>query len=97
MNMQSLMAEANKVQKELKRINEEIETSVFNGENGAVKVMVTGKNEVIKVEITDNSVFDDKEVLEDMIMLAVNDALSKINKTKEEKLGKYTGGMGGLF
>ena len=97
MNMQSLMAEAQRMQKELKIINKDIESSVFEGTNGAVKVMISGKNEVIKVEIDDSEVLNDKEILEDMIMLAVNDALQKLNKTKEEKLSRYTGGMKGLF
>ena len=97
MNIQSLMAEANKVQKELTKINGEIENSLFNGESGVIKVMVNGKNEDLKIDITDSSVLSDKEVLEDMIMLAVNDALSKVSQIKQETLGKYTGGMGGLF
>lgn len=97
MNMQNLMAEAQKMQKELERINKDIESSVFEGISGAVKVMISGKNEVIKIEIIDSGILNEKETLEDMIMLAVNDALKKINKTKEEKLDKYTGGMRGLF
>ena len=47
--------------------------------------------------ITDDSVLSDKEMLEDMILIAVNDGLKKISKMKEEKMGKYTGGLGGLF
>lgn len=97
MNMQNLMAEAHKMQKELERINKDIESSVFEGISGAVKVMISGKNEVIKIEIIDSGILNEKETLEDMIMLAVNDALKKLNKTKEEKLDKYTGGMRGLF
>ncbi len=97
MNMQNLMAEAQKMQKELERINKDIESSVFEGISGAVKVMISGKNEVIKIEIIDPGILNEKETLEDMIMLAVNDALKKLNKTKEEKLDKYTGGMRGLF
>ena len=97
MNMQNLMAEAQKMQKELERINKDIESSVFEGISGAVKVMISGKNEVIKIEIIDSRILNEKETLEDMIMLAVNDALKKLNKTKEEKLDKYTGGMRGLF
>ena len=97
MNMQNLMAEAQRMQKELEIINKDIESSVFEGTNGAVKVMISGKNEVIKVEINASEVLNDKEILEDMIMLAVNDALQKLNKTKEEKLRRYTGGMKGLF
>lgn len=97
MNMQNLMAEAQRMQKELERINKDIESSVFEGENGAVKVMISGKNEIIKVDITDEQILSDRETLEDMIMLAVNNALQKLNKVKEEKLGRYTGGMRGLF
>lgn len=97
MNMQNLMAEAQRMQKELERINKDIESSVFEGENGAVKVMISGKNEIIKVDITDEQILSDRETLEDMIMLAVNNALQKLNKIKEEKLGRYTGGMRGLF
>lgn len=95
--MQNLMAEAQRMQKELERINNDIESSVFEGENGAVKVMLTGKNKIIKVSITDEEVLKDKETLEDMFMLAVNDALGKLSKIKEEKLGRYSGGMKGLF
>lgn len=97
MNMQNLMAEAQRMQRELERINKDIESSVFEGLSGVVKVLISGKNEIIKVSIIDDEILKDKESLEDMIMLAVNDALKKLNKTKEEKLGKYTGGMKGLF
>lgn len=97
MNMQNLMAQAQKVQRELEQANNEIENSIFKGQNGAVNVELTGKHEVIKVEITDDSVLLDKEMLQDMIMLAMNDASSKLKQMKDNKLGKYTGGLGGLF
>lgn len=97
MNMQNLMAQAQRMQKELEKVNNEIENSEFEGNSGVVKVTVTGKNVVTKVCVEDETVLKDKEMLEDMIMVAVNDALSKISKLKNEKLGKYTGGLGGLF
>lgn len=97
MNVQNLMAQAQKVQRDLEKANAEVEASIFEGKNGAVKVEMTGKNEVTKVEIEDDSILNNKELLQDMIMLATNDALNKISKLKEEKLGKYTGGLGGLF
>lgn len=97
MNMQSLMAQAQKVQKELEKANYEIENSTFEGLSGAVKVTLTGKSKVEKVEIVDEEVLKDKEMLEDMIMVAINDALSKLMTTKEQKMGKYTSGFGGLF
>lgn len=97
MNIQNLMAQAQKVQRELEKTNKEIESTVFEGASGAVKVTLTGDVILKKVEIIDESILQDKEMLEDMILLAVNDGLSKISKMKDEKLGKYTGGLGGLF
>ena len=97
MNMQNLMAQAQKVQKELERANQEVENSVFVGTSGVVEVTINGKPEVVKIDIKDSSAIGDKEMLEDMVMVAFNDALSKLSEMKEEKLGKYTGGLGGLF
>lgn len=97
MNIQNLMAQAQRVQKDLERANNEIENTVFEGVSGTVKVTISGKHEVKSVVITDDSVLSDKEMLEDMILIAVNDGLKKISKMKEEKMGKYTGGLGGLF
>ena len=97
MNMQNLMAQAQRVQKELERANNEIENTLFEGVSGAVKVTISGKNEVKSVSIIDEGVLSDKEMLEDMILIAVNDGLKKIAKMKDEKMGKYTGGLGGLF
>ena len=97
MNIQNLMAQAQRVQKDLERANNEIENTVFEGVSGAVKVTISGKNEVKSGVITDDNILNDKEMLEDMILIAVNDGLKKISKMKEEKMGKYTGGLGGLF
>lgn len=97
MNMQSLMAQAQKMQKDLKIATDELESTVFTGENAVVRIELNGKYEVTKVNILDDSVLEDKEMLEDMLLLAMNDALKTVSKTKEEKLGKLTGGMGGLF
>lgn len=97
MNMQSLMAQAKKLQGDMEKITKEIEETVFTGESGTVKVEVSGKNVISKITITDESVLKEKELLEDMILIAVNDALEKIKKTKNERLGKFTGGLGGIF
>lgn len=97
MNMQNLMAQAQKVQRELQKANEEIENTVFTATSGTVKVEMSGKMQVNKIEITDDSVLSDKDMLEDMLLVAVNDVLNQVAKTKEEKMGKYTGGLGGLF
>ena len=97
MNMQNLMAQAQRVQRELESANKEIESTTFIGESGAVKVEVTGKNVVTKIDILDDSILSDKDLLQDMLSVAINNAFEKIAKMKEEKLGKYTGGLGGLF
>ncbi len=95
--MQNLMAQAQRVQKELEKANQEIENSVFVGKSGAVNATLSGKMVLTKVEITDDSILSDKDMLQDMVVVAVNDALSQVGKMKEEKLGKYAGGLGGLF
>ena len=95
MNMQTIMAQAQKMQRELEKVTKDIESTEFEGNSGAIKVIVRGNYEVLSVQILGN--VDDNELLSDMILVAVNDALSKIKKTKSEKLGKYTNGLGGLF
>lgn len=97
MNIQQIMAEAKKVQKELDNLNSAIETTVFEGTNGPVKVTGTGKCEITKIECSDNDALKDKDAFLDMVQLAVNDMLAKIQAVKKEKLGKYTGGNNSLF
>lgn len=97
MNMQNLMSQAKKLQNDMEKITKEIEEMKFIGESGAVKVEVFGKNIVDKITINDESVLNDKEMLEDMVLIAINDALDKIKKIKNEKLGKFTGGFGGIL
>ena len=97
MNMQNLMAQARKIQGDMEKITKEIENKEFEATNNVVKITGNGKYEIIKVEILDAGILTDKEILEDMISIVTNDLLKKIKTEKEEKLGKYTGGMGGLF
>lgn len=97
MNMQNLMAQAQRMQKELEKANKEIEGTIFIGKSGAVEVQIDGKNKVQKVTICDDSVLEDKDLLEDMLIVAFNDAFSQLDKMKKDKLGKYTNGLGGLF
>ena len=59
MNMQNLMAQAQRVQKELEKANQEIENSVFVGKSGAVNATLSGKMVLTKVEITDDSILSD--------------------------------------
>ena len=99
MNMQAMLKQAQNLQKKMLAEQEEINNTTFTATNGLVKVTMKGNKRLEKVEITKSDDFssDDVEMLEDMIMVAVNDALSQIDKTTESKLGKYTSGMPGLF
>ncbi len=99
MNMQAMLKQAQNMQKQMMNEQEKISNSTFYGENGLVKVTMKGTKKIEKVEIQKDEDFskDDLEMLEDMIMVAVNDALSQIDKETEEKLGKYTKGLPGLF
>ena len=87
------------VLKDLLKAQEEIEKKEFTAENGFVKVTLNGKKEVLDIKITPDEGFEieDIEVLQDMIMIAINDAIKQIKKEEEAKLGKFTGGMPGLF
>ena len=94
MNIQNIMAQAKKMQSELQKLNKEIEEKIFEGNNGLVHIQMNGKRQIIKVCLDE---IDDKDMLEDMILLAVNDAVNKIEQERDKKLGKYTNGMGGLI
>lgn len=99
MNMQALMKQAQAMQKEITNIKNEIDGSTFEGSSSLVKVTVNGKKEVLSVKISSDvtDLSDDVSMLEDMIVLAVNDAFSKVDKTTSEKMGKYSNMMSGLM
>lgn len=99
MNMQALMRQAQNLQKEMMKSKEEIEKTEFVGESSLVKVTMKGTREVINVEITQDSDLsaEDLEMLQDMILLAVNDANKKIDDFTEKKMGKFGNSMPGLF
>ena len=100
MNMQAVMAQAQKMQRDITKKNEEIDNMEFQGNSELVEVLMSGKKEILSVKIKskDGLDSDDIEALEDMIKIAVNDAILKIDKETEKQLGSYnTGGLGGLF
>lgn len=97
MNMQNIMAQARKIQGEMERITKEIESTTFTYKNDNILIEASGKNKITKIEILNEEVLKDKEILEDLLYVGINDVLNQIKKVKEDKLGKYTGGMGGLF
>lgn len=99
MNMQKLMQEAQKMQKQLQKDQEELENTIYEGKSSNVVVKLNGKYEVIsfKFNIDDNLDNDDIEMLEDMAVVAFNDAVKKISADKEKKMGKYGHGLSGLM
>ena len=98
MNMQAMLKQAQKLQKDMMKAQEEIYGMTFEGRSSFVTVKVNGKKELLEVNI-DSEGLDKEEVemLQDMIVVAINDAFKKVDKTTEDKMGPYTKGMPGLF
>jgi len=98
MNMQAMMKQAQQLQQKMLKTQEEINNTKFEGKASLVTVTMMGNKELKSVKIDSDSMDkDDIEALEDMILVAVNDAMNQINKVTEEKMGAYTKGIPGLF
>lgn len=98
MNMQAMLKQAQALQKDLMKVKDEIDNAEFVGESALVKVTLKGTRKAVKVEIKSDAGLeaDDLEVLEDMIVVAINDANKKIDDMTEKKTGKF-GNIPGLF
>lgn len=98
MNMQAMLKQAQNLQKDMMKAKDEIDKTEFVGESSLVKITMLGSKEVTKVEITKDDSFDadDLEVLEDMILVAVNEASKKVDAETEKKMSKF-GNIPGLF
>lgn len=101
-NMQALMKQAQKMQEDLKRVQEESLTLTAEGSagGGVVKVVANGKHEVISIQIAPEAVSKDEvEMLQDLIIAATNDAMKKVGGLMEAKMNAATGGFNipGLF
>ena len=98
MNMQALMKQAQQMQKDMLKTKDEIDNKEFIGKSSIVTAYLKGPKIIEKIEINEElSKIDDKELLCDMIITAINDAQKQIDKETEEKMGKYSKGMPGLF
>ena len=98
-NMNNLMKQAQRMQRQMEESQKELETKEFTAKagGGAVEVTVTGAKEVTKVIIDKDAVDpDETEMLQDMIMVAVNDALHQAEEANAAIMGKMTGGLGGF-
>ena len=101
-NMQQLARQAQKLQQQMTKVQEELEAREYEASagGGMVTVKVSGKKEVLGIEIKPEAVDpDDVEMLQDMVLAAVNEALRTAGETMEREMGKLTGGlnMPGLF
>ncbi|MDO4963108.1 MAG: YbaB/EbfC family nucleoid-associated protein [bacterium] len=98
MNMQAMLKQAQKLQKDMLEEQEKINNKEFVGKSSIVTVIMTGEKQLKEVKIDSQKLeLDDVEFLQDMIVIAVNDAIKQINEETENKMGKYTKGMPGLF
>lgn len=90
----NLMKQAQKMQENLQKAQEELAQLEVEGQSGAgaVKIVMTCKHDVKRV-IIDSSVMDDKEMLEDLIAAAMNDANRRVETTVQERMGSLTAGM----
>jgi hypothetical protein len=91
-----LMKQAQQMQENLKKAQEEIAGMEVEGQAGAgmVKVVMTGRHDVKRVSIDPSLMSDDKEMLEDLIAAAVNDAVRRVEGATQEKMGGLTSGLG---
>ncbi|NVK43593.1 MAG: YbaB/EbfC family nucleoid-associated protein [Oceanospirillaceae bacterium] len=93
--MGNLMKQAQKMQEDMQRAQEEIARAEVTGESGAglVQVVMNGRHDVKRISLDDSLMEEDKEILEDLIAAAVNDAVRKVETNTKEKMAKVTSGM----
>ena len=93
--MGNLMKQAQKMQEDMQKMQEELASAEVLGESGAglVKVVMTGRHDVRKVEIDPGLLEEDIEMLEDLLAAAVNDAVRKVEQNSKDKMGNLTSGM----
>ncbi len=98
MNIQAMMRQAQKMQKDMMEAKDKIDKMIFESTKSFVTVRVNGKKEVTEVIISqENLDKEDIEILQDLIIVAINEANSQVDKETEKQMGKYTQGMPGLF
>jgi hypothetical protein len=94
--MGNLMKQAQQMQEKMQKAQEELANSEVTGESGAglVKITMTGRHDVKRVELDDSVMGEDKELLEDLLAAAVNDAVRKIEEKNQSQMSSMTAGMG---
>ncbi len=99
MNMQAIMQQAKKMQRDMEKAKKEVEEQTFTGASSFVEVQVNGKKEMLSVKINQEESMskDDFELLEDMILVATNEALKKADKAMNDAMSKMAPNIPGLF
>jgi DNA-binding YbaB/EbfC family protein len=94
--MGNLMKQAQQMQEKMQKAQEELANAEVTGESGAglVKITMTGRHDVKRVELDDSIMGEDKELLEDLLAAAVNDAVRKIEEKNQSSMSAMTAGMG---
>ncbi|MFB9884833.1 YbaB/EbfC family nucleoid-associated protein [Balneatrix alpica] len=94
--MGNLLKQAQKMQEQMQKAQEELANAETTGEAGAglVKVVMNGRHDVKRVSIDDSLMSEDKEMLEDLLAAAVNDAVRKIEAISKDRMSGLTSGMG---
>ncbi len=91
-----LMKQAQQMQENMRKMQEQLASVEVEGQSGAgmVKVVMTCKHDVKRISIDSSLMGDDKEMLEDLVAAAVNDAARRVEATTQEKMSGFTAGMG---
>jgi len=94
-NINDIMKQAQAMQEKMQKMQDEVRSLEVHGESGAgmVKVTMTGQHDVKKIHIDISLMKEDKEILEDLIAAAVNDAVRRVEKMTQERMSKLTGGL----
>ena len=98
MNMQNLMVQAQRMQRDIMKKKEEVEKQSFTGKSELVEITMNGNKVVTEVIIKNEDLTkDDIEVLQDMIMIATNNAIKNVDQAMEKAMGQYGSALNGLF
>jgi DNA-binding YbaB/EbfC family protein len=90
-----LMKQAQQMQENMKKVQDQLASTEVEGQSGAglVKVVMTCRHDVKRVSIDESLLKDDKDMLEDLIAAAMNDAVRRVETTVQEKMGAVTAGL----
>ena len=98
MNMQAMLKQAQNMQRDMLKVKDEIDKTEFTGSSSLVTAKVMGDKTISGIEfnLDDDFSVEDVDMLQDMVVVAINDAMKKIDETTEKKMGKF-GNIPGLF